>query len=332
MEKKKTKKGIVKPLIEEALNEMRSVPEVIRYIRKKYGIEPHERSVYHHIDKIRKDKEDPNFRLVESGDKYQFISKINEKIADTQELKWFIEKYNDAFNNINQPELYLLRKELFEMCQYKELKDDFFIDFILENAKKDSYRYFDNLGIDLDKMTLITWDCILLLFTKYKDKKNIYKKINKIDIFFKNVIIDDEDNYYGVEKLEALSNIKKLYSFKAIEVAFYLLKNIDSKEKIIFSPNGKKINKYQLFKEDIHWIILYYSIHALFKIRQLLFEVYSIRKNKFGNKDIISKDIYNLIKILQSTEHKNKIDEINKWESSYELKILIKEYNLNKFI
>lgn len=326
---KTTKRDRLRPLIFEALKEKRTVPEVKRYIREKYGseLEPHARTVYHHIGNVREKEKELGWRLVEEGDKYQIISIEEENTVDSQHLLWFIDKYDDALEQGDQIELYQLRTELEHLCCRHSLRiyDERFIDFLIENVKRDSYEFFSNKGLNLDRMTLVTWECVVCLANKlekqYGENDKLYKKLRKLDNFFEDIALD-YDRKYGVERLEAFIKLASLNNSPHLfVVAFFLLKYTDPKRKIVFSP-GKIIrtNEYDLFKYQIKYTILRYLMQWPLDCRQTLFEIYQVRKKAFGKNDRISKDILLYIDMTRDLKIKQWADDIREFEK------MMKEY------
>ncbi|UCH72479.1 MAG: hypothetical protein JSW62_02725, partial [Thermoplasmatales archaeon] len=86
---RRTKKGSVKKLIYEALQEPRTPPEVIRYIREKHKTEVALRTIYYHINQV-KEKKDSDYNLqiipTQEGRKYRFVSKTKEMQAEPSYL------------------------------------------------------------------------------------------------------------------------------------------------------------------------------------------------------------------------------------------------------
>ena len=78
----------------------------------------------------------------------------------------------------------LLRIELQDRVFVKTIDYEPFIDFLINIAKKDSYEYFENLGLYIGDTTLITWKCIEKLSNDYRSSNNkISKKLKKMEIF-----------------------------------------------------------------------------------------------------------------------------------------------------
>lgn len=341
MTEKKTKKDSVGPLIYEALQEKRTVPEVIRYVREKSGNEPHERTVYHHINKIRekeKEKEKPKQRLLKKGNRYQIISNEKKNTVDPEYSQWFIDRYTSALERRDQDELLALRAELSEFCMMNRYRihDKNLLDFLIEHVKKDSYEFFESLGLNMDKYTFTTWDCIasILLVMKQDiyfnyDKKldEIYKKYRRIDIFFKDIVLDC-NRKYGIERLEAFRKLTVMSSPKMYNVTFNLLININPSKKVLFSP-GKTIksDQYNLFKYRIEFVITGLMKNSSIQSRQILFDTYRIRKQQYGRKDKIVKEISRYMEMARNInwERKNKESQ----ESHREFIEMCKEANIN---
>ena len=75
---RRTKKGAIKHLIYDALQEHQTPVEVIRYIREKHNQEVALRTIYYHITQVRENR-DPDYNLqsipTQEGRKYRFVSK-----------------------------------------------------------------------------------------------------------------------------------------------------------------------------------------------------------------------------------------------------------------
>jgi len=314
---KKTKKGSVQDFIYEAFDELRTVPEVKRYIREKYGkdFEPHERTIYHHIKKI-DNGNDQNYILLKKGEKYQFISKKKENTADNNYLIWLMDRYCNAFKNQDQGELYWLRSEIYNTC-FKKIENETFIDFIIKLAEHDSYDTYESNDLDLGKNTLTFWDCIPIIKNRVNNSK-LEKKLMKTDAFFKTMVLDYKGEYtkYGEERLIAFYKLNELQSPKVIDVALDLMLNINPKRKINFSPkNFRKINEYELFKHQIRLFISSYATWNPIKCRQYLFEVYRKRKKQFGTNDKLVKLLMKEIEHVRSSSFEIRSEKIRDIEN-----------------
>lgn len=314
MVRRKTKKGSLRDYIFEAFREKRTVPEVIKYIREKYGIkEISNTTIYHHIRRI-KNNEDTDYSLIQEGNKYQFISNKEKYTADDSYLFWFMDRYLNAFERKNQGELYWLRNELHDLCLNKIIDNEQFVDFVITMAKGDSYELFEKIGIDLGANTFISWECINLLNNRMKNN-TLKKKLQVTQDFFKKIVLDYEGKYttYGEERSKALFILQSFFTIKMVEVALDLLSNITPNKKLKFSPGKfRKISEFNLFKYQIELIISQFAINNPLKCRQYLFEIYKKRKKSHGNKDIILKEISKLLEHVRYSEPQFK--EIREWE------------------
>lgn len=329
MTKTHTKKGEVKPLIFEALKEYRSIPEVKRYIRKKFGSdkEPSERTIYHHINKIKKESKNDNsqYQIDNIGNKYRITKKEekeNKDISD-EHLKWFMERYRYALNEKDQSSLYWLRNELYELC-FNNIKNKEFLDFIFDLVKKDSYEYYENLGLDMGNMTFKSWSCLGVL-SRYKNNNYIQKRIFSKDItnFFKNIIMD-YDRKYAEERIKAWQQLGFITNFKELLVPLQeFLLNMDTKRKVVFSPNKfLKTNEYDLFEERMKFTIHELAIWKPYFCRKFLFDIYLFRKDKFGTDRCVSM-IKNEAERIRSSDFKVFSEGVK--ETDNEMRKLLKE-------
>ena len=127
MPKKIRKKFDAKPLIFEALSELRTIPEALHYIRDKYGSdkEVSGSTIYYWINKISEDKE-PEYRLNKVGDKYQFVIKESEK-----------KKFQNLLDKLDRH--YSKENYLMLSIQLKSLEPSYHVSFLknqLENIYK----------------------------------------------------------------------------------------------------------------------------------------------------------------------------------------------------
>jgi hypothetical protein len=160
----------------------------------------------------------------------------------------------------------------------------------------------------MDRNTLNTWDCIAeilsalkreLQFKYTKKVDETYKKYKIIEDFFLDVVLDF-NRKYGVERFEAFNKLVIMESPKMISVADKLFLNVEPNRKIRFSPNQiLKVNEYNLFKELLKTVILYFLINAPVQAREFLFKLYKDRKKKFGEKDKIVQDLIGYMKLIR---------------------------------
>jgi len=273
----------IKEIILTILKERRTVPEIIRLAREKYGKNISPSAVYYHLKRIEDGKE-LGLKLNKLGDTYQVIS---QQVDDTY-LDWFVEKYEHALKEKDHVELFLLREEMFYWSQ--KTKNEKFLEFVIENAKRDSFQYFESIGINLQGFTLITWDCIqnLAINLKWMGEERILKRIEKTKGFFKKVILDKKR--YGIERIKAFSILEKIGPLP-IDIVFELLATIEPNKKILFAPHSKEMNEHHLFRCQIRSSIRTLALQQPLVCRKKLFEIYELRRKNFGEKDKVIREI-----------------------------------------
>ena len=287
------KKGEAEKLIYEAFEHMRTVIEAKRYILEKYHQEVGRRTFYHHIDKI-KQGNDSEYSLkgilTPEGTKYQFMRKKDEQNADVNYLRWIIETYPKAFKEKDVVKLHIFHKDIFELCLKKTINDEQFIDFLLKQAKK-PYESFGS-----EEITLDMWGCLVKISERLKKINDpVYKKLKKLDVFFKNVVLDDKLPY-GVERLEAYQLLIEMNSPLIEDITFRLLAIIDPQKRVNFSPSsGFSVNEFELFRGELRRKVMDLTSNHPEKWRKKLIEILDYRKQHFKEDDVVRELILSLL-------------------------------------
>ncbi len=297
---RKTRKGSVKPFIYEAFQVERTPSEAVQFIRETHTKEVALRTIYHHIDRIRKGHDDTmtcQVTLTETGRKYIFVRRTEEEQTNAQYLRWFIETYDRALKEQDEAKVYLLHKELLLLCEKESAGQEAFVDFLLKLARETSCRYQAGHEITLD-----VWECLARLYHKlrYADKE-IVEKLVPLDGLFSKVFLDST-RPYGVERFIAFHCLVLMQSQKADEAVFTLLMMIDPKRTIPFSPFSESIMKEATFFEPmIRSQIRSYAHRYPSACKRRLFDLLDIRKQRFGKADPVRTTIVSLIEDVQSS-------------------------------
>jgi len=287
------KKGEAQSLIYEAFRHERTAIEAKRYILETYHQEVSTRTIYHHINKI-KQGNDSEYSLkkipTHEGTKYRFIRKKDEQNADVNYLRWIIETYPKALEEKDVVKFHILHKDLFKLCLTKTINDEQFIDFLLKQAKKPC----EYLGIE--DITLDIWWWLVKIAERLKTIDDpLYKKLKKLDVFFRNVVLD-ETRPYGVERLEAYRYLIEMNSPIVEDVTFRLLATIDPQKRIDFSPSARfSVNEDKLFYMKIRQEVMKNTSNHPEKWRKKLIETLDYRKENFKEDDAVREIILELL-------------------------------------
>ncbi len=296
---RKTRKGSVKPFIYEAFQVERTPSEAVQFILETHTKEVALRTIYHHIDRVRKGHDDTmtcQVMLTETGRKYIFIRRTEEEQTNAQYLRWFIETYERALSEQDEAKVYLLHKELLLLCEKEGAEQEAFVDFLLKLAYENPCRYQAGHEITLD-----IWECLVRLYVRVRhtDKVTVEKLAPLDGLFFK--VCLDASRPYGVERFIAFHCLVQMQSQKADEAVFTLLETIDPTRTISFSPFSKSIMKEATFFDPmIRSQIRSYAHRYPSACKRRLFGLLDIRKQRFGKDDSVRSIIVSIIEDVQS--------------------------------
>jgi hypothetical protein len=166
-----------------------------------------------------------------------------QNLADPDELSWIMETYTKASLDNNTDKIQQLQKDIESICLCKKIRDKDFIKFLVEKAQETDNntrilrKCLGHLSTSILK-TIETEEESLELLSGYHEKYLLSIVEGSINSFTK-IILDGKREY--MERIEALDVLRQFSCPEKIDVAFELLKKVDTKER---KYNDKELQEY----------------------------------------------------------------------------------------